>query len=157
MDSIGAYLVSVTAAALICGIARSLLPGGPLAPVLKTVTGLLMVLAVVSPWADLRLPDLNQWSEDFQKSAQMAADAGVEDAGESLREGISQQVRTYILDKAKALKAELSVEVELTDDSLPVPCGVILRGSISPYGRSVLSEYLQTELGISKEAQIWIN
>lgn len=157
MHAIGAYLVSVTAAALICGIAKMLLPDGTLGAALKMATGLLMVLAVVSPWADIRIPDLSGWALDYQLQAENAANQGAESAADALRQGISQQVQTYILDKASTLDAELTVEVELTDDSLPVPCAVTLQGRISPYAKSVLSEYLKTELGIGTEAQIWIN
>ena len=156
MQQLGAYLVSVTAAALICGVVKTLIPEGVLGTALKMVTGILMVLAVAGPWVGLRLPALGQWTQGFQQAAEAAAGEGSNAAMESLRESISQQVVAYIQDKAQSLEADLTVQVELTDDALPVPRRVILRGQISPYARSVLSEYLQTELCIETEDQIWI-
>ena len=156
MADIGAYLVSVTAAALICGAAKALTPEGVLGTALKTVTGLMMVLAVASPWLDLRLPDISGWTESFRQEAENAAALGADSAMDALREGISQQTRTYIQDKAKLLDADLTVEVILSEDELPVPKGAVLRGAVSPYAKSVLSEYMRTELGIETEEQIWI-
>ena len=156
MADMGAYLVSVTAAALICGAARALTPEGVLGAALKTVTGLMMVLAVASPWLELRLPDISGWSESFQQEAENAAALGEESAMDALRDGISRQVRTYIQDKAKLLDADLTVEVILSEEELPVPKGAVLRGVVSPYAKSVLSEYMRTELGIETEEQIWI-
>ena len=156
MGELGAYLVSVTAAALVCGFAKTMIPEGLLGAALKLVTGIMMVLAVAGPWINFRLPNLDRWSQGFYQEAEDAASAGAASAMEALREGISRQTQTYIQDKAKALGAELTVEVILTEGSIPAPKGVVLRGRISPYGRSVLSEYLQKELGIEMEEQTWI-
>ena len=156
MADMGAYLVSITAAALICGAARAMTPDGALGAALKTVTGLMMVLAVASPWLELRLPDISGWTQSFQLEAEDAAALGEESAMEALREGISRKTQTYIQDKAKALDADLTVEVILSNDELPVPKSAVLRGAVSPYARSVLSEYMRTELGIETEEQIWI-
>ena len=156
MADIGAYLVSVTAAALLCGGARAMVPEGILSAALKTVTGLLMVLAVASPWLELRLPEGTDWIGSFQQDGENAAAAGSESAMDALREGISRQTAAYIQDKATALGAELTVEVILTEESLPVPRRVILRGAVSPYAKTALSDYLRGELGIEMEEQIWI-
>lgn len=155
MDAVREYLVSVTAAALICGIAGKLV-SGTAGTVVKIVSGVLMLLAVVNPWVDIRLSDLSEFTTDIQIAAENAAMDGVESSMEALRNGITEQVRTYILDKAQTLEAELTVEVELTDDTLPVPCCVTLRGRISPYAKTVLSEYIEEKLGITAEAQVWI-
>lgn len=157
MLAIQEYLLSVTAAALICTVAKRIAPGGTVGAALKMVTGMLMLLAVVHPWAEIRMADLSEYTADIQNAADHAAAEGIESSQLALREGIIQRVRTYILDKAQTLEADLTVEVELTDDTLPVPCGVTLRGNVSPYARSVLSEYLEDVLGIGSEALRWIS
>jgi hypothetical protein len=73
-----------------------------------------------------------------------------------MAERIIQQTQAYILDKARSLDAELTVEVFLGDGTIPVPIGVRLEGNISPYARKLLSQMLQDDLGIPAEEQIWI-
>ncbi len=156
MDGIWEYLLSVTGAALICGVAGKLVSGGAAAAVVKMVTGLLMLMAVVGPWTNIRFEG-NGFLEEYQLAADVSVSDGMKICNRALRERISQQVSAYILDKAKSLDATLTVEVELTDDELPVPCAVTLRGSISPYAKALLSDCIAQDLGVKKEAQIWIS
>ena len=62
------YLLGVTAAALICGIIKSLFPKkGTMGTVMKTLLGLAMVLAVVSPWASISMNNLHHWKDDQRR------------------------------------------------------------------------------------------
>ena len=44
----------------------------------------------------------------------------------------------------------------LSQDEIPVPSTVRLQGSISPYARQSLQQWLQDDIGVPKEHQIWI-
>jgi hypothetical protein len=46
--------------------------------------------------------------------------------------------------------------VYLSEDTIPVPISVEIRGSVSPYGKQQLTKLLEEELGIAKENQLWI-
>ena len=59
------------------------------------------------------------------------------------------------LDEAKALDCDLSVEVILSDDDIPVPKQVRLAGEISPYARQTLTNFMVQQLGIEREEMIW--
>lgn len=157
MAQLWEYLLSVTGAAMICGVAVKLVSGGAAGASVKMVTGLLMLLAVVSPWTKIQFEDWNDFTADIQIAGDQAAADGIAHSEKALRDSISQRVRTYILDKAKSLDAQLTVEVELTEDALPTPCGATVTGNISPYAKAVLSEWMEQELGIGKEAQVWIS
>lgn len=157
MEAIREYVIGVTAAALLCAGAVKLIPGGSVGAVVKSVSGLLMVLALLRPVVELELSELEILTDGIGESAQQYVEDGQQQAQEALREGITGQVRAYILDKARELETELTVEVELTQEPLPVPERVILQGRISPYAKSVLTEYLEKELGIGAEDQIWIS
>ena len=54
------------------------------------------------------------------------------------------------------MDAVLDVEVTLNDDDPPVPCGVKITGSISPYSKEMLSSFIANDLSIAKEDQIWM-
>lgn len=157
MQAIREYLVRVTAAALLCGVAGKLLPGGSVGAVLKMICGILMALLVVNPVLKLELSELTDFADRITMEADDAVAEGEQQAQTALCEGIIVQTRAYIQDKANELGAELLVEVELTNDQIPVPCGVTLQGQISPYAKSVLSDYLEKSLGIRAEAQTWIS
>ena len=60
------------------------------------------------------------------------------------------------MDTALALQADLTVEVMLSLDEVPVASSVQLQGNISPYARQALQQWLQDDMGIPKEHQQWI-
>ena len=71
------------------------------------------------------------------------------------REIITDKTCAYILDKAETLRAQLTVQVILSDEELPVPERIYLTGQASPYARSMLQRLIEEELGVPKERQIW--
>lgn len=156
MEAIREYLIGVTAAALVCALVTRLQGKGTVGAVIRLMAGLFMALAVVSPWLDIRLDGLVDFTSDLQLEADALAAQGENSAREAMAEVITGQTRTYILDKAASLGASLTVEVALTAQELPVPRAVTLRGSISPYAKQELSAYIAVNLGIGTEAQTWI-
>lgn len=155
MGAVGSYLLKVTGSALVCGIVNKLMgEKGMLSSVVKLLTGVFMLLAVISPLVDIRLDSLSSL-ENMKLDGEHVAAAGQLDAKNAMADIISRQTVAYILDKAETLGAQLTVGVQLTDEMPPVPCGATLSGRISPYGKKVLSEFMETELNIPLEAQKW--
>lgn len=77
-------------------------------------------------------------------------------ASEELRTIIKSRVEAYILDKAESYGAKLKVEVMLSEDQVPVPMSVRITGSISPYGKKMVTQLIREDLGIASEEQVWI-
>lgn len=157
MDAIREYLIAVTATALICGVATRLVSKGTAANVVKLMAGILMALAIVSPLLKLRLDELSGVLDDIQLSADEIVAEGENSARQDMEELILEQLQSYILDKAESMGVELTVEIELESQGLPIPCAVTLRGSVGPYAKSVLSDYIEENLGIKAEEQLWIS
>ena len=154
---IGKYLLSVVAAAMICGIATTLLgQKGSLGTAVKLLAGIYMTLSVIAPWGQVRLEELNHWKEQINADAEQISSSGQNAAREAMAESIITSTQAYILDKAETLGAEVTVEVMLDDSPIPVPIRVRIRGNISPYNREKLGSIIQRDLGIPTEAQIWI-
>ena len=157
MEEIGQYLLRLTAAALVCGIATAFLGAkGAFGGVIKLLAGIYLTLHIVSPWVQLRLDVWADLSGNFTTAAGQFSAQGQNTAREAMAERITQQTQAYILDKARSLDAELTVDVFLGDGAIPVPIGVRLEGNISPYARKLLSQMLKDDLGIPAEEQIWI-
>lgn len=156
MEAVREYLLRVTAAAVLCGIATGLLgKKDTLGAVVKMIAGIFMALTVVSPWVNIRLNALKDITSDISVSADDAVSEGEISAREAMAEIIIAETRAYILDKANDLGATLDVEVTLDADDSLTPCAVRLSGNISPYGKRVLSKMIEDDLGISTEEQIW--
>lgn len=156
MESVSAYLISVTAAALLCAIVTNLAGSGITGAVVRLTAGVIMALCVVSPWLNIRLDGLRELTLDISAEAdEITADAE-NNARQEMERIISQQVRTYILDKAEELGVSISVDVQLEGQDIPVPSGICIRGAVSPYAKSVLSGYISDIFGIGSEGQTWV-
>ena len=155
MGPIREYLLSVSVAAIVCAVARRLLDRkGTPAAMGKLLTGLFMTFTVLSPLTDLSFGPLQDMTSDFRQQAQQAVQEGEAYSNSALRNGITERVQAYILDKAVEMGANIQVQVILSDDAYPVPEQVRIQGDISPYARNQLKRILE-ELGVAEENQIW--
>lgn len=154
MESIRQYILSVTAAGLLCAIAKALCPDrGALSGLLKLICGVFLTFVLLSPGKNMDFSEISQYWMDFSQSGESIAREGEQISQEAMADIIKSQSEAYILDKAQTLREDVEVEVGL-DDAL-TPASAVLTGDISPYGRSVLSDWMEQTLGISKEAQTW--
>ncbi len=157
MGAIQQYLLSVTGAALICGVVLRLLPQkGTAATMGKMLAGIFLAFTVIRPLGHIQLNTLEGFTADLQAEAAQAVQAGQLETYSSLHSIIKDKCEAYILDKASDLGMELTVTLTLSDDALPVPVAVRLQGKAGPYGKARLERILQEDLGISKEQQLWI-
>lgn len=157
MDTLRQYILSVTAAAILCGVLRDLIPEkGAAGQLLKLISGIFLAFAAISPVKELEIPNLQAYMDVFSAQGEVFSDQGKDLSADAMAGIIKDRSEAYILDKAGVLAAEISVEVELTDDPLPAPAAVRIYGSVSPYARAALETMIETELGIPKEDQIWI-
>jgi hypothetical protein len=152
MEPIGQYIFTVCCAAMVSAVVRQLTRDSRQ---IKLITGLFMVLAILSPLADLRMNDLSHILPDVSDEVKESVEKGQESYSKELARCISERVEAYILDKGGQLGVSLDVQVELSEDPMPVPVRVRLKGNVSPYTKSRLQQILAKELGIGKEDQIW--
>ena len=157
MDGIRQYLLSVIAAAIISGIAVSFIrKKGTLSAMVKLICGLFMVITVISPLANIDLTDFGDFTAGISLDAQAAVDTGEALADQQLRVNITEQTQAYIQKRAQELGADVTVDVELTGGDPPIPSAVLIVGSVSPYVKRVLSEYIENNLAIPEEKQVWM-
>lgn len=158
MEGIRRYLFSLAAAALLCAMVKSLVPKGKMERVVSTLCGVFLAMAALSPLARWELPDFAAQLSRVQIAAEEAR-TGVEIRNrEALAAIIKEKTRAYIWDKACALglEAEITVTVE-TKDGCPYPSAVRINGPCTAAQRQALTRYIEENLAIGKERQLWTN
>lgn len=156
MDTVREYLLRIISAALItavlCTIAGNKSTTGRL---LRLIGGIFLSITMIQPLIKFDWSVLTAFVEDYTLDAEVSAFQGEAMAQDEYRSIIKAQTEAYILDKAHAYGLDLDVEVSLSEEDLPVPDEVHIRGAASPYARSALTRMLETDLGIGRECQTW--
>lgn len=153
MEGLRQYVISVTAAALLCAALTGMTRKSPAGELIRMLCGLVLTFTVLYPISRVKLAEMTIAPPAWEGES-MAAQ-GEKIARETLRDIIKSDTEAYILDKAAALDLSVRVKVSLSEDTVPVPVGVILSGAVSPYARSQLTNVIEKELGIPKENQLW--
>ncbi len=157
MDEVREYLLSLICAAVICSVVNALIgKKSAHSAIIRLISGLYLALTLISPLVNIRLNDYADYFNSFSEDAEIAVAFGETAAMDELRSIIKAKTEAYILDKAVSMDTVLNVEVTLNNENPPIPCGVTLTGSVSPYSKEVLSRFIANDLGIAKEDQVWI-
>ena len=153
MQQLGQYVVTLTAAAMICGILLSLFSDGSVRSQLQLICGVFLTVTALAPMTRISLPDLTDFSQSYLWEGKSLAVAGENSAREELLGRIKQSTETYILDKAASMGAAIRPEVELDAEGNPV--SVCLQGDCSAIQRQQLRAAITNDLGIPEEDQKW--
>ena len=153
MELIRSYILTVFATALLCAVTIHL--AGERTPAVRLIASLFLTFCVLQPMAGTDLSSLiRSVQETLYPLTEM--DAHWDTAGtQALRDGIQERTEAYILMEAKSLGAQISAEVSLSDDEIPVHDKVTIIGQLSPYQKTKLFRSLTAELGIAEEAVTW--
>jgi hypothetical protein len=154
MEEIRQYVISIVTAAIICGGITSLVgKKNAVGGIVKFLCGLFMTITAISPWVSLRLPNELTFWDTIQAEAQAASSEGEQIGAEMRSAIITEQLETYVLEKAESLDLTISAEITLNESFLPEL--VIIQGAASPYARSRLCNYISDNLGISEDRVKW--
>lgn len=153
MTLLRAWLLGVVACAVLVSIAELLTDGGTMRRIVRFTGGVVLLLALLRPLAQL---DLSALGYDLPAGRGAAARLERELSAQrnaALASVIAERTAAYIEDKADEFGASVRAEVA-TEESGGVP----LPASVTLYGRknAALSAYIARELGIAEERQTWI-
>ncbi len=150
------YVIAIVSAAIICAVGRSLINEKSTAgQLVRLLTGILMSVTLVAPIVNISFENIVSYMDGLAIEADSYITKGTSVAQESIDGIIISQTEAYILDKADRMGVRISVEVELDEDNDSVPCGVTVKGMVSPYAKEVISKYIEDTLGITRENQKW--
>ena len=145
-----AYILSLVTGALFCVLLTGIIgKKGPIANIIGLLTGVFMAVVFIGPVLDIRIPSPERFLDDFRFSAQEAVAMGIETA----ETGMKKRLVAYIQAEAQTLGCDLDVDLCLEEN---IPQQVTLMGAISPYAKSKLGAWLEKNLQIPPEDQLWI-
>nr|WP_326184006.1 stage III sporulation protein AF [uncultured Oscillibacter sp.] len=153
IGAVRAWLTSIVAVTLLLSVAQTLIPEGTIRKIASFTGGLILLAALLQPVLRTDLAALRLDFGDYERAVARRQEE-LEAAGkEALAELIETQTAAYISDKADALglSVEVRVETETGDGGVPVPVSVRLKGHRS----EALAAYIEGELGIPRERQVW--
>lgn len=123
---------------------------------IRMVGGVYLAFVMLTPAVRWDFDSVAAFAQSYVSAGDSVSKEGAKMASDAQRELIQQRLSAYILDKAAALQTELTVDITLSGDDVPSPESVRLTGSPTPYARGALQRFIEEELGIPKERQVWI-
>lgn len=154
LSTLRQWILTITATALICAVAKALTPGGAGKKVMGVVCGFAMMAALLSVTGDVDAGGIGAYIDRYRREAEAYAGEASEAGARQTRFIIEERCEAYIWDKAAGLGLTLdSVEVTArwSGDGFWYPASAVLRGDES----RELSRIIEADLGIPAQAQIW--
>jgi len=151
------WLLAIISASILCAVADSLMPAGPVKRVGRLVCGLVLLCAVLSPAADLDLAGGRDWLEDYFAGLEAGRMALGERVDQEMKVIIEQEYAAYIVDKAAemGLTCAARVSCRAEEAGLYVPDGTEVAGAGSDEGQSRLTRLIEEDLGVPLERQVY--
>ena len=156
MDWIRSYVLSIVAAGAISGICISMVPKNTSAGVIiKMLGGIFLTITMLAPLVRIRLDSLSDFTDQLAMDANLLVEEGSGATAQMQAAVIKQNLESYILDKAKELGVTLEVTVTMDANDPFVPSDVSLTGAVSPYNKQALARFIEEQLGIAEDRQVW--
>ena len=153
-----AYLIRLTAAAILGAIVRRLAPAGGAGRAARLGAGLLVLLTAFSPLASVNTASAAQDLVRHGYADPLTTVEFSKNVNDLLSELITERAEAYILDKAQELGMVVTAEVTvMVEDTYPVPYAVKLSGSPTAAQQAKLKEVIAADLKIPEERQEWLN
>lgn len=150
------WLLAVLSACILCAVAESLMPAGPVKRVGKLVCGLVLLCAFLSIAGGLDLEESHAWAQQWKSGLDVEKENLQDQLNEEMKVIIEEKCEAYIVDKAaqKGLACTARVSCRL-EGELWVPEEVWIQGGLSAEEKQWLRECIQEDLGVSPDRQIY--
>lgn len=147
------WIVGITCAAIIGALAEGVMPKGGAKKAGRLAVGLLLMLAVLRPLAEVDLDTLSGELADWRLRAEGFGEILDTEDKTLIKTIIEERTAAYISDKARELGVSCTAEVvyHYGEDGNVWPTEATLRGAITPEQRDRLVRVLEAELAIPAE------
>lgn len=153
MEGLRSWLLSGLTAGVVCALAQTLMPAGPVRMVGRLVCGLVLVCVILSPLTGLDLAAGECWLEDYFAGLENREKELDQEAARSIRPIIEARFAAYIVDKAAQEGVECSVQVTCREENgTYLPYSAAADG-VTGDSSALLAAWLEEDLGIPPERQ----
>ena len=154
MEFFRQWLLGVVACAIFVSMVIQLCPEGSGRKLARFTGALLLLCAMLRPLTEWDLPE-SAWDAGSYRAAVAQLELELRGAEENaLADGIAAGLASYIEDKADSMDANVRATVTVEPrDGACIPTGVTLRGAYN----GEIAAFVERELGITKERQVWID
>jgi len=147
------WLNAIVIVTLFLSVSQTMIPEGSIRKIASFTGGLILLITLLQPLLGTDLQRLKLDYTDYERAIELRRDELEEANSARLEEIIEEQTAAYILDKAAELGLDLMVRVSAEwgaeeQDTLAV---VYIEGPRS----EELAAYIERELGIPQERQVW--
>ena len=154
MEAWKSYILSILIWIFVCGILQKMIAETRGKKMIQLISGVVLAITVFSPLTRMRLDDYFQIPKIEWKNSDLYIVEGQKNALEAQKQYIQDHCEAYILDRARTLNAEITVEILLNESMIPAFAQIEWDGN--PSLQIELEKVLMTDLGIPKENQQWI-
>ena len=154
MDSIRGYLFCIVAACMIAAVSHVFVRNPLIEKVLHLISGILILLTVVSPLLKLKAEDLSGLfeAENFDSGASDQMENQVRSA---FAEQIGRSTETHIETIADHFNCSVQAVVTVSTGEIPEIQTVEISGTGNLNDLEQLREYITSGLGVPEDRQIW--
>jgi len=151
VELIRTWILSVTVSAIVIAVAEALMPPGAVKKVGKLTGGLILVLGILQPLVTMDYEDLYDMVTALPAGA-IAQEEAQTHQYEAMKGIIEEELEAYIVDKG-----DCTAQVTCTpgEGEVPVPTQATVTGDLTPAQQEAMSRYLEQELGIPSQGQIF--
>lgn len=153
VEALKEWVTSIVLVTLLLSVAQTLIPEGSIRKIASFTGGLILLVALLQPVLGTDLSRLDLEMGEYEQAVRERREE-LEKVGKSdLSDIIAQRTAAYISDKADTLGIAVTAEVtvEPGENGVPVPVEARLTGPTS----GELADYMEQELGIPRERQVW--
>ena len=152
MESVAQYLLGVVATAILCSVIGCLCDKSAFTSVMGMIIGVVMLLAVFKPLINLRFADLTLDYPFVSMQGEEIIAYSSDLAQKEISKRISEKLNAYIEEKASCWGADIEAQTDIKNS---VPDSITIIGEVSPYVRAQLASWIESEIGIGREAVLW--
>ncbi len=157
LDWLYKWIVAVTAAGILAAVATSLVQSGPIRKVAQMTAGLVIILAVISPFTGLDVGKLSLYTTQYDALKNNYSEKIGQVNDKYVKAIIQDRTSEYILNKARELGLEIQVRVEArpVDGGYPYPWSAEIYYDGDAAGRNAVSRIIESECAIPANRQYW--
>jgi stage III sporulation protein AF len=154
IEAVREWIQSIVMVAMLLSVGQAMIPEGQIRKIFSFTGGLVLIVVLIQPVLGLEVGVLMEPLEEYEQQVSAQTEE-IEKTVRAEQEAIIEQnLEAYISDKTDMLEegGTVRIRVETAEDGT-----VILSAELVGQPSESLAEYLEQELGIPRERQVWIH